>query len=110
MAPVRPKFDYNTPELAAMLETSVLRVRDHEHLDSSLADYVRCEPHERTVFEERGFREIWEHRVGKWNWEGKQPGAKENAEYHLLHQVRPQVHCRALHGLTVAGSKEVLPR
>lgn len=88
MPPAKPRFDYNTPEMAHMIEASVLRIRDHEYLDSRLTDYVRCEPHERTRFEQVVFREVWEHREPLWDWKNKQPSPKENADYHLVHEVR----------------------
>lgn len=86
MAPAS-KFNYDTPEMANIIRNTVLRIRDHEYLDSRLTDYVRCEPHERTAFERREFEQVWEYREPAWNWTGKQPLQKENADYHLVHEV-----------------------
>lgn len=94
MAPSTTKFDYNSPEMATMIQNTVLRIRDHEYLDSRLADYVRSEPHERTAFERQAFREVWEHREPTWDWERKQPLQKENPDYHLVQEVcSPFVFC-----------------
>ncbi|VDC02222.1 unnamed protein product [Peniophora sp. CBMAI 1063] len=70
-----------------MIGSRVLRIWDHEHLDSVLADYVRCEPHGRSVFEQNQFRIIWSHRAGPWDWDNKQPTAKEDPQYHLVQQA-----------------------
>ena len=88
MAHSRARFDYDTPEVARMVESAVLRVRDHAFLDSRLTAYVQCETHARTAFEQDAFRDIWMHREPAWNWEGKQPLPKENPDYHLVHEVR----------------------
>lgn len=105
------RFVYDSPEMEHMLEARVLRVWDHEHLDSCLNDYVRGEPYERTAFEQRHFRIIWEHRTGPWNWENKQPTAKQNPDYHLVHQACRTffLHHTSSSFFTNAGSQEVLP-
>lgn len=103
-------FGYDSPELVDMIGARVLRIWDHEHLDSVLPDYVRCEPYERSAFEQSEFRVIWEHREGSWDWDAKQPSAKERPEYHLVRQVCND-HCnvKAVWFIQAPGREEVFP-
>ena len=80
-------FKYDCDEVLEMIGTRVLRVWDHEHLDSVLPDYVRCEAYQRSAFEQHEFRAIWTHREPTWDWDGKQPSPKDNPQYHLVHEV-----------------------